>query len=314
MHNNILKNAQPRCALALLAALILLAAALPAQAQRFSVAFGSQWFTIKPGDSFSGTVEVSNPSEEPAGVRVYLGDLVRVAGAEDYSFDEEGGKERRTLLPWMTFSPDQMTLQPGEKRTILFEVQVPEDPSLSGSYWAVVFVEGMPTESEVVEEAKDPKVPRIGIKTVFRYAVKVYATMEGTEERSAKFTTLKLEEAEGGFDAVATMENLGNICMKPRVWLELRGTTGETVFTQEHVEKTVLPESTLPFKFELRRVPVPPGEYLLMIIADYGAPKMVAAQARLALTQEQAAPPAAAEAAEDVPPDAESGGGEAAGA
>jgi len=300
---------QARCALVLLAALVLLVVALPAQAQGFSVAFNSQWFTIAPGGSFSGAIEVSNPGDRPAGVRVYLGDLLRVPGAEDYQFDEEGGREPRSLLPWMTFTPDQMTLEPGEKRTVLFEVQVPEDPSLEGSYWAVVFVEGMPTEEKVVEEAKEVKGPRIGIRTVFRYAVKVYATIEGTEQRAASFTDLKLEQADGGFDAIATMENRGNVCMKPKVWLELRDTSGETVFTREHVEKTVLPESTLPFKFELRSVPVPPGEYLLMIIADYGAPKMVAAQARVSLTKEQSAPPVE-ESSEAAPPAEETGGSE----
>jgi len=265
-----------RFAVALFAALLFLAAVgTSAHAQNFSVAFGSQRFTVTPGESFSGAIEVSNSSEEPVSLRVYLGDLLRVPDADDYQFDEDGGKEPCSLLAWMTFSPDQMALEPGEKRQVIFEVQVPEDASLDGSYWGVVFVEGIPSEGKLVEEVKEAKGPSVAIKTVFRYAVRVFATIEGTEQREAKFSAIRIEQAEGGFDAIATFENLGNIWLKPKMWLEFRDTEGEVVFAQEHYEMTVLPESTLPFKFELRGVPLPPGEYLLMVIADYGTLKMV---------------------------------------
>jgi hypothetical protein len=119
---------------------------------------------------------------------------------------------------------------------------------------------------------------RVGIRTAFRYAVQIFATIAGTEIRDATFDALDLGAAEGGFDVRATLENLGNVFMRPKVWLELRNTEGEVVFQQEHGEQTLLPESGRDYLFEVRNLSMAPGRYLVMVIADYGVPRLIAAQ------------------------------------
>jgi len=267
------------------------AVASPAMAQGFSVGSGRDEYLVSPGESFSGAITVTNTSEEPVALRVFIGDWVRVPGqTSTYGFSDEGGIEPRSLVPWMVFSPERVTLEPEEKRDIMYEGSVPDDPSLEGSYWAMIFIEGIPPEEPDVVPTPEGEIG-VGIKTIFRYGIQVYATIEGTERREATFTSLNIDQAEGGFNAVAIFENKGNIYLRPKVWIELRDAAGEVVYTQEHKERIVLPESARDFTFELKGLPIESGEYLLMILADYGAPKLIAAQGRVNLTITPPPPP-----------------------
>jgi len=259
-------------------------AALPAAAQGFSVGNPAQEFQLCPGESFTGSIPVINPSDQPKSLKVYAGDWVRVPGqSSDYALEEEPGKEPRSLIPWMTFSPERMTLEPGESREVTFEVNVPDDWTLAGSYWGVIFIEGIPTEAEGVVPPT-PEGVSVGITTVFRYAVQIFATMQDTEVRAAVFTTLNMEAAENGFTATAVFQNNGNTMIRPKVWLELHDAAGEVVYTQEHSEQTVLPESGRDFVFVLNDPSIPSGEYLVMIMGDYGVQSLIAAQGRVNLT------------------------------
>jgi len=257
---------------------------IPAMAQNFSVQFGAQEFDVSPGDRFGGTIPVSNNSEDPVTVRIFAGDWVRVPGEADYIATEGPSDEPRSLLSWMTFSPDSMTLQPWERREITFEVNVPDDNSLEGSYWALIYVQGMPPLGEDMESIGGGEEAGIGIRTVFRYVIRVIATIQDTEVRSATFSSFRLDPMEDGFKAIARFQNDSNIYLKPTVWMELRNPAGETVYTEEHIAITVLPDSAREFQFELTSLPLESGDYLIMIIADYGVMDLVAARGRVSLT------------------------------
>jgi hypothetical protein len=291
-------------ALMLLGLAYIAVAASPAPAQGFSVATSKEEFINCPGESFTGTIPVTNTSEEPVALRVYVGDWVRVPGqTSGYDFDEEGGKEPRSLVPWMIFSPERVTLEPAETRDLTYEVDIPDDWSLEGSYWGVIFIEGIPSEEPDIVSTGEGEVS-VGIRTVFRYAIQIYATILDTETRDASFTALNMAPAEGGFDATAVFENRGNIFLRPKVWLEMHNTAGDVVYEQNFAGQTVLPESALDFAFELRNLPIESGEYLVMIIADYGVATFIAAQGRVNLTITPPAP-----AAEEVAPTGEEGSG-----
>lgn len=259
--------------------------ALPATAQNFSVQFGAQEFDARPGDRCVGDIPVSNTSEDPVTIRIFTGDWVRVPSEGEYRAVEGPGGEPRSLLNWMTYSPESMTLQPGERREINLEVNVPEDDdTLSGSYWALIYVQGTPPVDPEALPSVESEEGAIGIRTVFRYVIRVMVTIQGTEtSRSATFESLGFEPIEEGFQAVARFRNDGNTHMKPSVWLELRDAAGNTVYTEEHIDITILPESVRDYMFELRGLPIESGDYLVLVIADYGAADLIAARGRVSI-------------------------------
>ena len=183
-----------------------------------------------------------------------------------------GGKEPRSLTKWLTFSPNEMELAPGETRDINCQIIVPNDPTLTGSYWGVVFVEQAPEVG-----ASKPKthigMTQVGIDTIFRYAVKIYVTIKGTETRAALFTGLDIKKNGSELKVKAILQDKGNIVLRPKVWVEIRDTSDSVVLTQEYVHQTVLPDTSRSYNFDLQNVSIPPGTYLVMVIADYDGPK-----------------------------------------
>jgi hypothetical protein len=154
----------------------------------------------------------------------------------------------------------------------------------------VIFIEGIPEEESNLEGTSTDVPVAVGIRTIFRYAVQIYATVKDTEVRKAIFTSLDMKQVEGGIDTVAVMENQGNVFVRPKVWLELRNAAGETVYTQDHKVITLLPESSRAYTFHLTNIAVESGEYMVIVIADYGVPSLVAAQGRINLVVDQPQP------------------------
>ena len=151
----------------------------------------------------------------------------------------------------------------------------------------MIFIEGVPSDEAQIPFGDEEEEMNVGISTVFRYAVQIFATIEGTELREATFSSMEFRQMEGGFDVVALMENLGNIHMRPEVWLEIHNTEGRLVWEQEHIRQTILPESTREYIFELRELPLESGTYLVMVIANYGVPQLIAAQGRIDISAEE---------------------------
>ena len=119
---------------------------------------------------------------------------------------------------------------------------------------------------------------QVGIAVAFRYAVQIFTTIKDTEIKNVTFRSLNLARTEKGINARAVLENLGNVYLRPKVWFELRDTEGKTAYRKDYIEQTLLPESARDYIFKLDDLSVAPGRYLAMVIADYGAEKLIAAQ------------------------------------
>ena len=258
-------------------ALCIILSVPPSPAGAVSVEIGPIELDLKPGDEYFGSIRVMNNESEPIDIRIYPGDWLQTVDGEQYL---EVGEVSNSMTEWMIVTTSQLTIPPGGSEDIYFEIKVPDDPTLSGSYWGIFFVEGVSKPS-----ADNPPVtdaPTLGIKIVLRHGVKVYVTIPGTEKRQAKFTSAKtVAIVTGGLDFIAALENQGNTYIRPKVWLEVRDISGITLYTESHRTITLLPEVERDYKFELRDLNVPPGRYIALIIADYGGQSLVAAQAEI---------------------------------
>jgi len=259
----------------ILALCIILSA--PPLAHAITVEIGPIELELKPGEEYFGSIRVWNNESEPIDIRIYPGDWLQTVDGEQYL---EIGEVSNSMTEWMLVTPSQMTIPPGGSGDIYFEIKVPDDPMLSGSYWGIFFVEGVPKPSSDNPSVTD--APTLGVKIVLRHGVKVYVTIPGTEQRQAKFITARTVAPEtGGLDFIAALENQGNTYIRPEVWLEVRDISGITRYSESHRTITLLPEVERDYKFELRDLNIPPGRYIALIIADYGGQSLVAAQAEI---------------------------------
>lgn len=274
-----------------IAALLILAAASAAHAQDapivnqpakgvLSVSPNMVELVLKPGETYSGYVTADNLGTGPLSIEAYLGDWTHTKGGLELR--NEVGTHLRSLGSWMRLSPPQLTIVPGQSESVYYQISVPFTPGLAGSYWGVLFVGQNPVAQQLEADGTSSDAEfAIGIRLLMRFAVIIYVTIEDTEIRTANFESSTIRREDGKLRISATFVNQGNTYLRPVTWLELRDSSGMTVYTEEHVPFTVLPGLKREVSFELADLKLPPGRYTALIIADYDAPNLIAAQAEI---------------------------------
>lgn len=249
-----------------------------------SVAPNMVELVLKPGETYSGYVIADNLGSVPLSVDAYLGDWTHTQSG--LLFKDEINTHPRSLGKWMRLSPPQLTITPGGSKRVYYTVTVPPDPGLAGSYWGVLFIGQSPASALPRPSVKEPdRQFNLGLRILMRFAVVIYVTIADTGVRKANFVSTQVKSDEGSLTISATLANEGNTYLRPPTWLELRDQTGMTVYSVDHRELTVLPESKRDFTFELRGLNLAPGHYTALIIADYDGPNLIAAQAEIAIKE-----------------------------
>jgi len=238
--------------------------------------------TMKPGGTYNSSILIQNFDQETAYCKVYLGDWIQTEEGSQYL---DAGTVEHSLSKWTRISHDKIAILSGESKRVYYEIKLPEDPELYGTYWGIVFIEEEARPAAVPLE--EGNLPGLGINVVVRHGLKIYATISDTGKKKAEFVaakTVKLEN--GGLEFNATFENQGNTHLRPKVWLELRDRSGKTVHKLQHQQQTVLPGIKREYKFALSELQIEPGIYTALIIADYDVPMLIAAQAEIEVTEE----------------------------
>lgn len=237
---------------------------------------------MKPGDKYNSSILVQNPEKETIYCKVYLGDWRQTDEGNQYL---EVGKVDRSLSKWTQLSHDRIAIPPGESKRVYYEINIPEDPELYGSYWGILFIEEESRPAVVPVQEKN--LPGLGINIVVRHGLKIYATISETGKKKAEFVAAKTVNLEnGGFEFKATFENQGNTYLRPNVWLELRDRNGKSAHKINHRQQTILPGIKREYKFGLTELEIEPGFYTALIIADYDVPMLIAAQAEIEVTEQ----------------------------
>jgi len=235
---------------------------------------------LKPGETYSGYVLADNLGTVPLSVDAYLGDWTHTESA--LLFKNETNTHPRSLGKWMRLSPHQLAIAPGGSERVYYTISVPPDLALAGSYWGVLFVGQSPIPALPRASAREPDQQfSLGLRILMRFAVVVYVTIADTGIRKAGFVSTQVRSAKGALTVSATLANDGNTYLRPNTWLELRDQTGATVYSLEHAPYTVLPGLKREVTFEVKNLNIPAGGYTALVIADYDAPSLIAAQAEI---------------------------------
>lgn len=214
-------------------------------------------------------VRVTNVEDKPSRVKISQGD-----------WDEDIYNNNRYFSPgtlghsganWIKFSPQRLYLGPQETEEIRVEVNVPEDDTLSGSYWSLLFLEEERTPAKT-------EGAQTSVNAVIRYGITVFVTLQGTEMMDGAITNMKILTAEGnGLFFEITFENRGNAVLRPTGYLEVRDEEGDTI-----KELNIDRFSILPGHSEISRVltekPGQVGQYTVLAVLQFGADYLVAGE------------------------------------
>ena len=249
--------------------------ALNALALRISpVAFD---LTLPRGAERSFAFQLENNEGEVLQLEIGLCDWIRDLDGRNL-FCEEAGEVPRSATSWVSVAPTQFELAPGEKQEVRFTVSVPsegpEGAALDGTYWTSVMVEATPKPPE-----GQPPGTEIIVKR--RFGLKVLLSIAGTGTKSGQVGNL---ERHGLNPLWMTFEfqNRGTLNLKDvsgRV--EIRDTRGATLEKIPVQPFSVLPGYTRRLVVQSARPRgegLPPGDYVILAILDYGGDTLVGAQ------------------------------------
>lgn len=225
--------------------------------------------TIPRGGTRIFFVRVTNVEDKPSRVRISQGDWNEDIYNNNRYFSP--GTLGRSGANWIKFSPHRLYLEPQETEEIRVEVNVPEDDTLSGSYWSLLFVEEERT-------AANPEGGQTGVNAVIRYGITVFVTLQGTEIMDGAITNMKILTAEeNGLFFEITFENRGNAVLHPTGYLEVRDEEGDTIRELNIDRFSILPEHSEISKI-LTEKPEQVGQYTALAVLQFGADYLVAGE------------------------------------
>lgn len=212
----------------------------------------------RPGETYRGSIQIQNTANKQKSVRVYL---------RDYWFSHTGeskhdpaGTLPRSNGPWISYSPELATLGPNETTTISFDVAVPDNDSLAGTYWSVIMVEGItPPDTSNANTG-------VTINTAIRYAVQVITNIGNTGKSDIQFLGLQLAKQQEKNVLDVVIENTGERILKPEMSLELFDDAGNTVAVIKAEKRKTFPGTSI--RVQLILEGIEPGNYNGVLIAD----------------------------------------------
>jgi hypothetical protein len=220
---------------------------------------------VTAGETYSGVILLRNIGEEPEEVKVYQVDyLFFCDGRNIYG---EPGKGPRSNAGWITVSPKSTIIPAKETATIHYTINVPDNETLTGTYWSMFMVEGIPKDSP---EASQPEKTEssFGIKQVFRYGVQMVTQIGETGSRKLKYLKTKLLREDEKKILQVDIENSGERWLRPLLWAELYDEKGSYIGRFEAGRLRIYPETSVRFRVDLSQVPK--GHYKALVVADCG--------------------------------------------
>ena len=236
-------------------------------------------FTLsgKPGETVTCTMKAENMGEEPISIKISTKDFIKGLHGEEKQV--ETGTVKRGCARWIRISPQKLDLAPHEIRVINFSMTVPMDGR--GTYWGNILVSQVskPTLSKTIKKGETS----FQIFALQDMLIRVLENVPGTEQKKGVITDVSVKDQKaGGMTTIEVIfENQGNSLLKCNGQIQVRDENGETVKTipleYGHAPFTVYPDGRRIVYGHIKEK-LPPGDYILLTIIDYGGEDLVAGE------------------------------------
>ncbi len=221
---------------------------------------------LAPGDTFSGTITLKNTADKDAGVRIYQTDYVFAAnGISRY---DPPGSNSRSNAAWISLSNEYLTIPAHERFSLFYQGTVPNDTSLSGTYWSIIMVEPVPdSRHDTLFDAATGV--SMGVTTRTRYGIQVITNIGKAAKPALKFIGKTLKETPGGMVLQIDVANTGTKVVRPDAWLEIYDAKANLISRLRSQAKRILPNCSVRHIFNLSNVGK--GSYEALVVLDDGA-------------------------------------------
>ena len=220
----------------------------------------SHLYETQKGSIIKGKIVVQNSDDYTQEVKIYQ---------RDYSFRHTGEafynspmSHKGSNADWVKLSSLQLSLQPKEKQVLNFEVHVPDNEELEGTYWSVIMIEGVESLDDI-----DPSLRKgINIQTQVRYAIQIATSIKNTGVKELEFLNVSIEEGTSQKVLQVDVFNKGNYLLTPFISLEVFSSEGESKGVFNSTKKKLYPNTSARYWVSLEGLSV--GTYKALLLAD----------------------------------------------
>jgi len=231
-----------------------------------------------PGETYEGSILVKNDGAEPAEAKVYQTDyFFAFDGTNDYG---KPGTMPRSNAQWVRFSPATMIIPALATATLNYSVTVPPTVTgkeLSGTYWSMLMVEGIPKGSAESTLSPKPKKAEMGVRQTLRYGIQIATSISGTGKKAVRFVAGKLLHGKGGGTTLQVdIENNGTLGFRPEIYAELFDSKGQSLGKYPGARYRMYPGTSVRETIDLSKIPS--GSYKALVVVDAGGEDVFGAQ------------------------------------
>jgi hypothetical protein len=196
-----------------------------------------------PGESYETRIVLRNFGDKETAIKVIQRDFSY--HADGSQFFPEKGAQKRSNASWIKYSPEQKNLLPLETAEVVCSIQVPDDQTLTGTFWSLIIIESSLAKRYAIQMITD-----IGLT--------------GTVQIEFVNTVIVREEEKVFLDV--DVKNTGERLIRPILYVELYDEEGEFVGKVDGGTWRIYPESSVRYRVEL--TPFPARVYKAMIFVD----------------------------------------------
>ncbi|MEI6502834.1 MAG: hypothetical protein WCP21_17630 [Armatimonadota bacterium] len=230
---------------------------------------------LLPGERGEGTIVVQNVSPKVQRLRLYQ---------TDYAFSADGktvygepGQSPRSNARWFTIAPKTLEIPVGGEDVVSYAITVPNDATLTGTYWSVIMLEVLGPAAEAA--AAQAQAPRAGVRTVMRYGVQMITEIGDTGARDLQYRHAGLVNVGEARVLQVDLANTGERSLIPTVWAELFDEKGVRTGRFTGGRLRLYPGCSGRFEIDLGKTV--PGKYKALVVADNGDDNVFGTQYQL---------------------------------
>ena len=225
-------------------------------------------YSVVPGKTIEAKITVVNSSNKIE--KYYL-------EVKDYQFSSDGRNRyqdppshSRSNAKWFNL-PEQIIVPPNQSYDVLFNIQIPSDSKLDGTFWSIVKI------GNVHFCDLDEKKKSVGVSINTEYGVQIITSFPKGESMVSFSDSQLLDEENTQF--VVNIENTGSMWLRPTLKIQLYDLTGKFIGIYEGSNKRLFPETSAKFVVDLPDLEK--QTYKALVVADCGEDKIFAASYNL---------------------------------
>ncbi len=226
-------------------------------------AMGYYIFDSQPGATVSNAIWIVNNGKAAGVARVFVVDAS--TGNTSGAVYQNETDPRQDVGSWVTVETNEVTLKPGEGRTVPFTMTVPKDVRPGQHLGGVVVA------NKTQEDANTDAGNSVQVKFATLNIVAIQVNLPGPTVEKMTVSSVRPSGTQGDQTIVLGMRNDGTTMIKPKGRLQVTNAAGAMVQDLPLALDTFVPQTAIDYPVHVQNTALDVGDYEAKVVLTYGA-------------------------------------------